>query len=79
MIEIKVTGSSINFDKDEIEIECPQCRLETWVSFGEIMRNDFTICRGCHSNIILEDHLGGFKKGIKTIEKLLNNFGRNHG
>lgn len=79
MIEIKITGPKINFDYNESEIECPRCRLETWISFGEIMRNDFTICRGCHSNIILEDHLGEFRKGIKTIEKLLNNFGRSNG
>jgi len=79
MIEIKVMGSTINFDKHEHEIECPHCRLETWISFGEIMRNDFIICRGCHANIILEDHLGDFKKGIKTIENLLKNFEKSHG
>lgn len=79
MIEISITGSPISFDKDEIEVDCPFCELETYVTFGEIMRNDFAICRGCHCNIILEDYLGDVKKSLKKIEKLINNLWNNHG
>lgn len=65
-----------DFDKYSIEVDCPYCKLDTWVTIGEIKRNDFTICRGCHRNIILEDHLGSVTRGFRNIHDLLKNLGK---
>ena len=71
-LKSKSTKTKIpNLDRCEVEIECPICRLHSWVRLGEIRRRDFLICRGCHANILLEDHLGSLQKIIRTIEKKL--------
>lgn len=65
-----------NLDKHPIEIQCPFCKLHTWVWFGEIKRGDFAICRGCHANICLIDHLGQVKRAERSLMRLLQSFER---
>jgi transposase-like protein len=72
MLEVSITWDIPNFDKEEIDIQCPICKLENPVQFGEIRRRECIICRGCHSNIFLEDHLGTIHRFIKSIDNLEN-------
>lgn len=72
-MKISINFEIPDFDKHEIEIQCTVCRLHNWVKLGEIRRRDFTICRGCHYNILLVDHLGKYQKFIRSLEKTFNN------
>lgn len=42
------------------------------------MRREFTVCRGCHSNILLDDNMGTVKNAVRafdqSLEKLLKVF-----
>lgn len=75
MVSISIQVDIPNFDRVPIEIPCPICELHTWVTIGEIRRRDFTICRGCHANILLEDHLGSMHRSIRQLEKALKSLG----
>jgi len=63
-----------NFDRKEIEIDCPACRLGSWVKLGEIKRRDYLVCRGCHSNIHLQDHSAGVQRITKKINDMFKGF-----
>ena len=76
MFSIEMSIEAPDFDKHTIEIQCPYCELHTWVRLGEIRRREITICRGCHANIRLEDHMGQFQRFIRKFEKMISNFGR---
>lgn len=74
MFEISVNFETSNFDRHEIEIDCPICKLGNWAKLGEIRRRDYLICRGCYSNILLEDHLGGVQKFINQMNNMFKEF-----
>ena len=63
-------------DQVPIEVECPVCLLHTWVKIGEVRRRDFVICRGCHANILLEDHLGQIHRCVRGFEEMLKGMER---
>ena len=71
MVSISINVTIPDFDRMTIEIPCPRCGLYTWVSLGAIRRRDFAICRGCHANILLEDHLGSFHRFMRNTAKNL--------
>jgi hypothetical protein len=68
MLTIKVTGPKQSLGYHEIEAPCPRCGLHTWVSFAQVLRRDFVVCRGCHANILLDDHLGNVKNAIRSLD-----------
>jgi hypothetical protein len=76
MISISIKVQIPDFDRISTEVPCPRCGLHTWVKLGEIRRRDFAICRGCHANILLEDHLGGVQRFIRDTERTLEALGR---
>lgn len=75
MVSISLEVSVPHFDRVPIEVPCPICGLHTWVKLGEIRGRDFAICRGCHANILLEDHLGGVHRFMRDTERVLSVFG----
>lgn len=75
MVSISLEVSVPHFDRVPIEVPCPICGLHTWVKLGEIRRRDFAICRGCHANMLLEDHLGGVHRFVRDTERVLRVFG----
>jgi len=75
MFSISIEVNLPEFDKIPIEVPCPICELHTWVTLGSIRRRDFAICRGCHTNILLEDHLGSVHRTIKNIEGVFKDIG----
>lgn len=66
-ITLKITLPELN--RYPIEIQCPRCELHNWVTLAEVVRRDYVICRGCHANILLIDHLGSFQRFIHDFEK----------
>lgn len=70
MFSISVEVSAPDFDKFRMEVPCPICLLETATTFGEVRRQEIIICRGCHANIHLEDHLGDFHRVRSRLKSL---------
>jgi hypothetical protein len=59
--------------KQNIEFECPECNFKNKATLRQITIQDTIICRGCKSNINLNDHFGSAKKAINKINMLINN------
>jgi hypothetical protein len=74
MLGISIKIEMPDFDRHEIEIDCPVCKLGNWVKLGEIRRREYSICRGCHSNIFLEDHMGGIQRFTRQLIKIFKDF-----
>jgi len=75
MVSISLTVEIPDFDRVPIELPCPVCGLHTWVRLGEIRRRDLAVCRGCHANVVLYDHLGSVHRFVRGVEKTLRDFG----
>jgi hypothetical protein len=75
MINFAISIQLADLDAHWIEVPCPSCRLETWTRLGEIKRGEYIICRGCHANIHLIDHLGQVKGFTQSLERVLGSFG----
>lgn len=77
-LKVSVSGNRESLDRHEIEVQCPRCALHTWVSFGHILRKDFVVCRGCHANVLLDDHMGTARRAVReydaAIESLFATF-----
>ena len=69
MFDIKINISVPNFEKYPIEIDCPKCKLSSWTTIGHVKRRDYLICRGCHSNILLEDYENKMHRMLKKLNK----------
>lgn len=75
MFTISIEVTLPKFEKISIEIECPKCRLKTWVTWGDISVDYYAVCRGCHRNLQLRDHLGTSKRSIDLLKNRLNKLG----
>ena len=62
-------------DSHVIEIECPFCELNTWVTLGQIRLRQVVICRGCYVNLELMDHLGSVQRAVRRIASGMKNLG----
>ena len=76
MFSLELKVEMPDFDKYRLEVPCPLCKLHTWVTLGEIRRQEMTICRGCHVNIYLEDHLGQIQRFTQKFQKMISDIGR---
>lgn len=68
MFSINFKFSFPDLDRRWIELPCPRCQLETSVTLGEVRLGGFAICRGCHANIHLIDHLGSYHRAKRRLE-----------
>jgi hypothetical protein len=75
-MRISVEIPSLDLDGREIDVDCPVCSLETLTTLGEIRRGDIIICRGCHANIWLEDHLAENARLRDRLRKMFKDIGR---
>jgi transposase-like protein len=73
-MEISFKITIPDMDKKEVEIECPVCKLQNWVRLGEIRRREYLVCRGCHTNILLEDHLGSVQRIVRKIKYMFKDW-----
>ncbi len=71
MINFKITFNPPNTDKWEFEFPCPICRLETTITLGQVRREEYFICRGCHSTIKAIDQMGGTQNLKHVMGNLL--------
>ena len=70
-VTVTISGTFESLDRHEIEIQCPRCRLHTWATFAHIRRREFTVCRGCHWTISLEDHMGSVHRAVRGVDAAL--------
>jgi hypothetical protein len=61
----------IDFDKHEIEVQCPACSFYNPISLKQARLRDVIICRGCKSNIHLDDQMNETRKAIKSIRRAM--------
>lgn len=79
MISFEISVNIPDFSKHYIEIQCPYCLLHNDVTIGQIQREDYSICRGCHRTIHLSDHMGSMKRSFNQIRRALMRFGDKNG
>jgi hypothetical protein len=61
----------INLDRAKFDIVCPRCRFENNVLYKQARLRDVIICRGCKSNIRLDDHMNECRKARRQINGAL--------
>lgn len=71
MFKVTLSVTVPNLDKHWISIPCPVCDMETPVTLGAVRLGDVVVCRGCHANIRLQDHLGALHRFERRFVKML--------
>lgn len=64
----------LNFDKHEIEVQCPECSFYNPIWLKQARLRDVIICRGCKSNIRLDDQMNETRKAIRSIRRAMREF-----
>lgn len=59
----------MDIDGFEVEVECPRCEFSNPISLGQARLRDVVICRGCKSNIELDDSMNTVRKARETIRR----------
>jgi hypothetical protein len=70
-LNVRMEGE-INFDKFEVEIDCPGCGFFNPIWLGQARLRDVVICRGCKANIQLEDSMNTVRKARQSIRNSMS-------
>jgi len=62
----------LNLAKQEIDFQCPKCNFYNSIYFQQARLRDVIICRGCKSNIRLDDQMNETRKAIRSINRAMN-------
>lgn len=60
----------IGIGSHEIEIDCPRCRFYNPIYLKQIIYRDVIICRGCKSNLKLDDYSNEVRKVKQQISNI---------
>lgn len=60
-----------NLDRHTIEFLCPHCGFYNYIFFIQARLRDVVICRGCKSNIQLDDHMNECRKARQSLDRAL--------
>jgi len=74
-LNIEIDGD-MNIDSCELEIECPQCSFYNPIWIKQARLRDTIICRGCKSNIRLDDSMNTVRKAHRRILEQFNKIKR---
>lgn len=61
----------IALDKQSIEFPCPFCDFYNHIFLKQACLRDVIICRGCKSNIRLDDQINECRKAIRSFKKAM--------
>ncbi len=61
----------VNLDKHTMEFACPYCGFYNAIFFIQARLRDVIICRGCKSNIHLDDHMNECRKARQSLRRAL--------
>ena len=67
----KQVEMTINLDRERIYIPCPRCNFWARPFLRQIRHRETIVCGGCKANIRLDDHLGGFRKAQRQVNRAL--------
>src|SRR5690242_16645084 len=76
VFSVKVSVTVPNLDLLGMEVPCPLCELTTPTTMGSIRLSRTIICRGCHANIRLQDHMASFHRFKRMFEASLRSLER---
>ena len=76
VLSLHLSAKIPNLDRHRIEVPCPLCDLTTCTTMGAVRLGDTVVCRGCHSNIRLQDHMATFHRFKRKFETMLKQLGR---
>jgi len=61
----------MNLDRSKLEIQCPRCSFFNPIRYRDARLRDVVICRGCKSNIQLDDHMNECRKARRVVEQAM--------
>lgn len=70
-LSIKLEGD-IRADAIEVDVECARCHFQNPVWLKQARLRDVVICRGCKSNIQLDDSMNTVRKAHHSIRRAMN-------
>ena len=62
----------MNLDAFEVNVDCPRCQFSNPIWLKQARLRDVIICRGCKSNIQLDDSMNTVRKGVRSVNSALN-------
>lgn len=62
----------INLDRHEIDFQCPNCEFFNRIQLRQARLRDVVVCRGCKSNIRLDDQMNETRKALRSIRRAMN-------
>ena len=62
----------ISIDKHEVDFQCPNCNYHNSIQIRQARLRDVVICRGCKSNIRLDDQMNETRKFVRSIRRAIN-------
>ena len=66
----------MDIDKASFDIECPRCKFLAEVRLRDARLRDVLICRGCKSNIQLDDNMNECRKARRQIQEAIDKLGQ---
>jgi hypothetical protein len=57
----------MDLDNIKIEIQCPNCSFYNYIFIKQARLRDVIICRGCKSNIQLDDQMNEVRKSVRNF------------
>ncbi len=63
---------TLSLDRERTYISCPKCNFWARPFLRQIRHRETLICGGCKSNILLDDHLGSFRKAQRQLSDALH-------
>jgi len=61
----------LDLDSLSLDTVCPRCRFWNDFTVRQVRLRDVIICRGCHSNIQLEDELNTVRKARTAVNRAM--------
>jgi hypothetical protein len=72
-----------SIDTAQVDVPCPRCSFNNSVTIRQVRTRDVQICRGCRSNIQLDDYMNQVRAAeravrtqVKALSDTLSTMGR---
>ena len=59
----------MDLDNFEVDVDCPGCGFSNPIWIKQARIRDVIICRGCKSNIQLDDSMNTVRKGVRSMHR----------
>jgi len=60
-----------NLDKFEFDVKCPRCQFIVKILYRDARLREVLICRGCKSNIQLDDSMNECRKARRQVNEAM--------